>query len=310
VSDIRRRLARMGATTALGCGLSGCTLRVLDPAGPVGMQERTILLNAFVVMLVIIVPTMAATLAFVWWYRPGNPRAVRRPHWSFSGRVEIVTWSIPLLTVMFLGGIAWIGSHDLDPARLLAATPLSDKTLSDKEKPLEVQVVSLDWKWLFLYPEARVASLNRLVIPVGRPVRFSLTSASVWNGFFVPRLGSMIYTMSGMTTRLNLQANREGSFLGLSSHLSGDGFADMTFETRAVPDTAFAAWIGGAQASTDTLDDEAYRALSRQSSKVPPRTYRLADDGLFDRIVAQALPPGPGPVSGRPDPTVSPRQGN
>ncbi|NGM35638.1 ubiquinol oxidase subunit II [Methylobacterium sp. DB0501] len=290
----------MGATITLGCGLSGCTLRVLDPAGPVGMQERTILLNAFVVMLFIIIPTMAATLAFVWWYRPGNPRAVRRPHWSFSGRVEIVTWSIPLMTVMFLGGIAWIGSHDLDPG----------KPLTSPEKPLEVQVVSLDWKWLFLYPEARVASLNRLVIPVGRPVRFRLTSASVWNGFFVPRLGSMIYTMNGMATRLNLQADREGSFLGLSSHLSGDGFADMTFETRAVPEAAFAAWIGGAQGSTDTLDDDAYRALSRQSSKVPPKTFRLADDGLFDRIVAQALPPGPGPVSGRPDPTVSPRQGN
>ncbi|TNC11483.1 cytochrome ubiquinol oxidase subunit II [Methylobacterium terricola] len=275
-------------------------MRVVDPAGPVGMQERTILLNAFVVMLVIIVPTMVATLAVVWWYRPGNPKAVRRPRWSFSGRVEIVTWSIPLLTVMFLGSMAWIGSHDLDPG----------KPLSSTETPLEVQVVSLDWKWLFLYPEARVASLNQLVIPVGRPVRFSLTSASVWNGFFVPRLGSMIYTMNGMATRLTLQADREGSFRGLSSHLSGDGFADMTFETRAVPQAAFAAWIGGAQASTDTLDDDAYRALSRQSSKVPPKTYRLADDGLFDRIVTQALPPGPGPVAGRPDPTVSPRQGN
>ncbi|OAS24758.1 cytochrome ubiquinol oxidase subunit II [Methylobacterium platani] len=275
-------------------------MRVLDPTGPVGMQERTILLNATIVMLVIIVPTMLATLAVAWWYRPGNPRAVRRPHWSFSGRIEIVTWSIPLLAILFLGGIAWIGSHDLDPG----------KPLPSKEKPLEVEVVSLDWKWLFLYPEARVASLNRLVIPVGRPVQLRLTSASVWNGFFVPGLGSMIYTMSGMATRLNLEADREGTFRGLSTHLSGDGFSDMTFETRAVPGNAFAAWLGGAQGSTDTLDDDAYRALSRQSSNDPPKTYRLADDRLFDRIVAQALPPGPGPVAGRPDPSVSPRQGH
>ncbi|WP_407529116.1 ubiquinol oxidase subunit II [Methylobacterium oryzisoli] len=300
MADLWRRLARAGGPIVLGLGLSGCTLRVLDPAGPVGMQERTILFNALVIMLGIVVPTMLATLGFVWWFRPGNARATRLPHWSFSGRIEIVTWSVPLMTIMFLGGIAWIASHDLDPANPLPG----DAT------PLEVQVVSLDWKWLFIYPEARVASLNQLVIPVGRPIRFSLTSASVWNGFFVPRLGSMIYTMSGMTTRLNLRADREGRFHGLSTHLSGDGFSDMTFVTQAVPDAAFAAWIDGARASTDTLDDDAYRALSRQSVKDPPKTYRLPDDGLFDRIVGHALPPGPGPVKGRPDRTVSPRQGS
>lgn len=291
------RLAlRLGASALLAVALAGCTLRVLDPAGPVAESQRTILLNALAIMLCIVVPTMAATLAFVWWFRPGNARARRLPHWSFSGRIEVVTWSVPLMTIVFLGGLAWIGSHDLDPA----------KPLPGERKPLEVQVVSLDWKWLFLYPEQKVASLNELVLPVGTPVRFRLTSASVWDAFFVPQLGSMIYTMNGMATQLHLKADREGSFLGLSTHLSGDGFADMHFQTRAVSEAAFAAWLQGAQGSARVLDDAAYKALTRQSLKDPPATYRLADEGLFDRIVGQVLPPGPGPEKGRPDPSVTP----
>ena len=290
-----RRCARMAMVVA-AAALSGCSLRVLDPAGPVAAGERTILLNALAIMLCIIVPTMFASLAFAWWYRPANARARRRPDWSFSGRIEIVTWSVPLLTIMFLGGIAWIGSHDLDPGKAL-----------DGGKPLRVQVVSLDWKWLFIYPEQRIASVNRLVIPVGTPVRFSLTSASVWDSFFVPQLGSMIYTMNGMATQLNLRADREGSFYGLSTHLSGDGFADMTFETKAVAPAAFADWAKGAQASTAALDDDAYKALSRQSAKGPTATYRRFVDDLFDRVVMQTLPPSPGPDAGQPTPDVTPR---
>ncbi|MCJ2124954.1 ubiquinol oxidase subunit II [Methylobacterium sp. J-077] len=276
--------------------LSGCSLRVLDPAGPVGMAQRTILLNALAIMLCIVVPTMLATLAFVWWFRPGNARAERRPDWSFSGRIEIVTWSVPLMTIAFLGGIAWIGSHELDPAN----------PLPGEKKTLEIQVVSLDWKWLFLYPEQKVASLNQLVLPVGTPVHFRLTSASVWNAFFVPQLGSMIYAMNGMATQLNLRADREGSFLGLSAHLSGDGFAEMHFETRAVSEAAFAEWLKGAQASKQAIDTAAYETLSHQTLDNPARTFRLADDDLFAKIVGQAIPPGPGPATGQPDPSVKP----
>ncbi|MDX7953080.1 ubiquinol oxidase subunit II [Lichenihabitans sp. Uapishka_5] len=291
-----RLLVAGGAAVAL----QGCSLRVLDPAGPVAAGERTILLNCLAIMLCIILPTMAATLFFAWWYRPGNYKAKRRPDWSFSGRVELVTWSVPLMTIIFLGGIAWIGSHDLDPA----------KPLPGNKTPLEVQVVSLDWKWLFIYPEQKVATVNQLVVPAGTPVHFSLTSNGVWNSFFVPQLGSQIYTMQGMTTQVNLQADREGSFLGLSSHLSGEGFADMTFETRAVSDQAFASWVKGAQAAPQNLDDDAYKALSKQSSKNPPALYRLADDGLFGKIVGHVLPPGPGPDKGEPTPDVHPKQGS
>ena len=291
----------LGQAAALLCGgaaLSGCSLRVLDPAGPVAAGERTILLNSLVIMLCIIVPTMVATVAVAWWYRPGNYKAKRLPDWSFSGRIEIVTWSVPLMTIIFLGGIAWIGSHELDPG----------KPLPGKEKPLEVQVVSLDWKWLFIYPAEKVASVNQLVLPAGRPVHFSLTSASVWDSFFVPQLGSQIYTMRGMTTQLNLQADREGSFYGLSTHLSGDGFSDMNFETKAVSGEGFAAWVKGAQASQAVLDDDAYKAFSHQSIKNPVATYRVADEQLFGKVVSQVLPPGPGPE--KPNADVSPKQGS
>ncbi len=267
--------------------LSACQPAVLDPAGPVGQAQKTILIDSVAIMLAIIVPTILATLGFAWWFRASNPRARRLPDWAYSGRIELVTWSIPVLTIILLGGVAWIGSHQLDPGR-----PLESKT-----EALEVQVVSLDWKWLFIYPGQRVASVNRLVIPAGVPVHFSLTSASVMNAFFVPQLGSMIYTMNGMATQLNLQADRPGTFRGLSSHFSGDGFSDMHFEVRALDAAGFAAWVEAARGAGPPLDASSYAELARQSAKVGPFTYRDADPGLFGQVVAQSLPPGPGPTN-------------
>src|SRR3984893_14428276 len=173
--------------------LAACQPAVLDPKGPVGLAQKTILIDSLIIMLAIVIPTIAATLAF--WFRHSNPRAAYLPDWAYSGRIELIVWSIPLLVIMLLGGVAWIGSHDLDPAK-----PLPSNTPA-----LEMQVVSLDWKWLFIYPSQGVASVNRLVVPAAVPIHFSLTSASVMNAFFVPQLGSMIYTMNGMTTQLNLQ---------------------------------------------------------------------------------------------------------
>jgi cytochrome o ubiquinol oxidase subunit 2 len=199
---------------------------------------------------------------------------------------------------MLLGGVAWIGSHDLDPAKPLASdTP-----------PLEVQGVSLDWKWLFIYPNERVASVNKLVVPTGQPIHFSLTSASVMNAFFIPQLGSMIYTMNGMTSQLNLRADAPGTFRGLSSHYSGDGFSDMHFDVQAVPAEQFTAWIDATRkAGGPILDAGSYAALAKQSKNISPFTFGAADPGVFQQIVTQKLPPGPGPQTGRPDPSVSPR---
>ena len=246
-------------------------------------------------MLAIIVPTILATLGFAWWFRAGNPRAKRLPDWAYSGQIELVTWGIPLLTITLLGGVAWVGSHELDPAK-----PLPSRAGSP---PLEVQVVSLDWKWLFIYPRQGVASVNQLVIPAGRPVHFSLTSASVMNAFFVPQLGSMIYVMNGMASDLNLQADQPGTFRGISSHFSGDGFPGMHFEVKALDASGFDAWAAATRQAGPVLDAARYIELAKQTIGDPPATFRDVEPGLFQKIVGQELAPGPGP-----DPQPHPKQ--
>jgi len=261
--------------------LSACNRGILDPIGPVGSAEKTILINSTAIMLAIIIPTMIATVAVAWWFRRGNTKAEYRPDWEYSGAIELVVWSIPSLTILLLGGITWIGSHDLEPSKpLVSAKP-----------PLNVEVVSLDWKWLFIYPDQGVATVNQLVVPQGTPISFRLTSATVWNVFFVPQMGTMIYTMPRMTTRLNLQADRPGAYDGLSAHFSGDGFPGMQFKTQVLPDQQFAAWAQAARGKGPVLDAKAYADLSKPSSYVKPATYGAVAPGLFEAIVANRAPP-------------------
>ncbi len=264
--------------------LVGCS-GVLSPVGPVGHAERVILFDSLAIMLAIVIPTMGATLAFGWWFRASNTRARYLPTWAYSGRLELIVWSIPALVVFFLGGIAWIGSHQLDPAR----------PLPSRVKPLEIDVVALDWKWLFIYPEQGVASVNRLVAPTAVPLHLRITSASVLNVFFVPRLGSEIYAMNGMTSQLNLQADEPGVYPGLSAQFSGDGFPDMTFEMHAVTPTQFTEWATTTRSAGPRLDEPAYRTLLRQSQNVSPHTYSAVEHGLFEAILHQKLPAGFGP---------------
>ncbi|HEX3364495.1 ubiquinol oxidase subunit II [Phenylobacterium sp.] len=292
---LRERVAGLMAGT-LTLPLGGCRAALLDPQGPVGAAEKTILLNALAIMLAIVVPTILATLGFAWWFRASNTRARYRPQWVYSGRVELVTWSIPILVILFLGGLTWVGSHDLDPARPLKST----------QPAVTVEVVSLDWKWLFIYPDQGVASVNQLVVPAGAPLRLKLTSASVMNTFFVPQLGSMIYTMNGMSGQLYLQADKPGVYAGQSSHFSGDGFSGMQFDVRAVPATDFKTWIDRTKAAGPALDEQAYGALSKQSTDVAPYTYRAVSPGLYEDIVQQHLPPAPGPVAAQPASQVAP----
>ncbi|HVE01258.1 MAG TPA: ubiquinol oxidase subunit II [Sphingomicrobium sp.] len=260
--------------------LTACNRGILDPVGPVGQAEKTILINSTAIMLAIIIPTVIATVAFAWWFRRGNAKATYRPDWEYSGAIEMVVWSIPALTIMLLGGIAWIGSHDLEPS----------KPLPSSKPPLKVDVVSLDWKWLFIYPDQGIASVNQLVVPAGTPVSFRLTSATVWNSFFVPQMGTMIYTMPRMTTRLNLQADRPGTYDGLSSHFSGDGFPGMQFKVQALPEDQFAMWAQGSRGQGPALDGAAYAELSRPSSYVKPMTYGSVAPNLYDAIVANTGP--------------------
>jgi cytochrome o ubiquinol oxidase subunit 2 len=270
---------------------AGCQGSVLDPVGPVADGERLILMDALGIMLVIVVPTVLTTLWFAWWFRASNGAALYRPAWVYSDKLEVVVWCIPALTVLFLGGLAWTGSHKLDPAR----------PLQSRVSPLEVQVVSLDWKWLFIYPDQHVAVVNRLVLPVGRPVHFRLTSSSVMNVFFVPRLAGEIYTMNGMVTELNLQADRTGNYPGLSAQFSGDGFAGMHFDTEVMSGSSFDQFIEQARAAPARLDDDAYKSISRPSEGVPVQLFGNVTDGLFENIASRRLPPGEGPTgTGRP----------
>jgi cytochrome o ubiquinol oxidase subunit 2 len=280
------RALRCGGLLAL-LALTGCEPGILPSQGVVGKGDTTIMIDSLAIMLAIVVPTIVATLAFAWWFRASNSRARHRPDFVYSGQIEMVTWSIPLMTIMLLGGVAWLGSHELDPAR----------PLPSDQAPLNVQAVSLDWKWLFIYPDHNLATVNRLVIPVGAPVHFTLTSGSVLNAFFIPRLGSMIYTMNRMATQLYLTADQPGTFLGMSSHFSGDGFADMEFNVEALPMDRFSAWIDETRkGAAATLTAQTYQDLAKQSTKVAPFAYSAVEPDLFQKVVTQALPPGPGPV--------------
>ena len=274
---------------AAALALTACQSAILEPRGPIGQAEKTILIDSLAIMLAIVVPTIVATLAFAWWFRASNKRAIYLPDWEFSGRIEMVVWAIPTLTIILLGGVTWISAHDLDPAK-----PIESQTAA-----LDIQVVSLDWKWLFIYPEQRVASVNRLVVPAGTPLHFSLTSGSVLNTFFIPQLGSMIYTMNGMTTQLHLQADEPGTYHGLSGHYSGEGFSDMHFDVRAVSAEEFARWVNTTRDAGMTLDSTSYAALAQQSIALPPTTFATVERDLFTRIVSQELAPGPGPGTER-----------
>ncbi len=282
---MRVRLVRstLLALAALGM-LGGCSESFLQPAGPVSSAERVLFLDALVIMLAIVVPVILATLAVAWWFRASNSRARYRPDWTYSGRIELVTWSIPAFVIFFLGGLAWISAHELDPARPLAS----------RRPPLELEVVSLDWKWLFVYPQQHIATVNRLVVPVGVPLRFHVTSATVWNVLWIPRLGSMLYCMYGMLGTLYLQADAPGIYLGESAMISGNGFASMHFDTDAVTSAQFAAWVRSVRAAGPVLDEAAYRSLLKPSSSVPPYSYRSVAPTLFRDIVMQKLPPGSG----------------
>ena len=272
-SRLLRGLVVCAAVVVASCRQVG----VLDPQGPIAAQELLLLINSTAIMLVVVVPVVLATLAFAWWYRSSNLRASRSSDESYEGRLEFVLWSIPALIVILLGGVIWIGSHQLDPRAPIPANA----------NPLRVDVVALDWKWLFIYPDQGIATVNQLVVPAGTPVKFRLTSATVMNSFFIPQLGSQIYTMGGMTTHLNLLADKPGEYPGFSANFSGDGFAEMRFTAKAVPAGNFEAWVTQVRGGGSALDDAGYAALAKPSKAVPPGTYRSVEPNMFERIINQ-----------------------
>src|SRR5215470_8574004 len=262
--------------------LGGCSGGVLDPQGPVASAERLILFNSTGIMLAIVIPTILATLGTAFWFRSSNLRARYLPDFDYSGRLELLVWSIPLMTILLVGGVAWLSSYDLDPP----------KAIAPPEKPVRVQVVALDWKWLFIYPDEGIATVNQLTVPVGVPISFELTSSGVMNSFFVPQLGGQIYTMSGMVTRLHLRADHAGTYRGMSANYSGAGFSDMHFKVDAVPAEKFAQWVAETRTSGPVLDAQSYAELAKPSQAVAPFTYRDVTPDLFRGISRMAMQSG------------------
>jgi cytochrome o ubiquinol oxidase subunit II len=258
--------------------LSGCSeLHVLDPKGSVGAAEKSLIITSTVTMLIVVVPVIILTLFFAWRYRASNRNATYAPKWAHSTAIEVVVWTIPTLIILFLGILTWKTTHELDPY----------KPLESSVKPINVEVVALDWKWLFIYPDLGIATVNQVAFPVGTPVNLRITSDSVMNSFFIPQLGSQIYAMAGMQTRLHLIADEAGDYAGVSANYSGRGYSDMKFRALAKTPEQFDAWVASVKASPERLDMDAYGAVTKPSEKQPVRYFSTVDSKLFHNIIAK-----------------------
>ncbi|MFC5736553.1 ubiquinol oxidase subunit II [Sinirhodobacter huangdaonensis] len=279
------RSPKLLLATAGAFALSGCQFDVLSPQGWVAGQERNLLVIATLLMLIVIVPVLFMAVYFPLRYRADRPDSTDYdPEFTHSNTLEVVVWGVPILIILALGAVTWIYTHRLDPYRDLSAL--------NAGTPVEVEAVSLDWKWLFIYPELGVASVNELAIPAGRPVNFRLSSSTVMNTLSIPALGGMVYAMAGMETQLHLIADAPGTFAGRSAHYSGPGFSQMTFDTRAMSEDDFNAWVAAAKASPEALTRDTYLALERPTIGEPVRHYGSVEDGLFARIVGLCVEAG------------------
>ncbi|MFO1341159.1 MAG: ubiquinol oxidase subunit II [Burkholderiaceae bacterium] len=285
-------MARLGlAAPALGLlgGLAGCDTVVMKPHGDIAAQQAQLIVTSTLLMLLIIVPVIALTLFFAWRYREAKGEtsagqagtgAAYDPDWDHSTKLELLIWGAPLLIIIALGAITWISTHKLDPYRPLDRID-ARRPVAAGVKPLVVQVVAMDWKWLFVYPEQGIATVNELAAPVDRPIEFQLTASSVMNAFYVPELAGMVYAMPGMQTKLNAVINRAGTYDGFSANYSGAGFSQMRFKFLGLDDAGFARWVDGNRAAGTTLDRAAYLALERPSQREPVRRYARVEPGLY-----------------------------
>lgn len=279
--------------------LGGCSdLVVLDPRGPIGEAESTVIFEAVGLMLIVVVPVILLSLWIPRHYRAGNTKATYDPGWTHSNTLEAVVWLVPALIVAALGALVWVSTHRLDPYKPIASTV----------PPVEVQAISMDWKWLFIYPQFGIATVNQLVFPANTPLSLRITSDTVMTAFFVPQLGSQIYAMAGMETRLNLQADAPGSYLGENAQYSGKGFSQMHFEARATSREDFDRWVGKVRRSPDTLDKSRLVRLENPGAAAPVEHFSEVTPNLFETIVGKysSMPwdgatPMPG-EAGRSDP--------
>ena len=272
--------------------LAGCDMVVMSPSGDVAMQQRDLILWATGLMLIVIVPVIIMTLMFAWRYRASNRDAEYSPDWDHSTMLELVIWAVPLLIIIALGAITWVSTHKLDPYRPLDRIDAS-RPVPEGTEPLVVQVVSLEWKWLFFYPEQGIAVVNELAAPVDRPIRFEITSHSIMNSFYIPALAGQIYAMAGMETKLHGVINEPGVYDGFSANYSGAGFSHMRFHFHGLETEAdFEGWVEKVREDGGELDRSAYRQLAEPSQKEPVRYYADVDPGLYDAILNRCVDPG------------------
>jgi cytochrome o ubiquinol oxidase subunit 2 len=264
---------------------------VMSPSGDIASQQRDLIVIATILMLLIVVPVIFLTLLFAWRYRQSNKTAKYDPEWHHSTRLEVLIWSAPLAIIIALGAITWISTHTLDPYRPLDRIA-EDKPLASGHKPMTVEVVALDWKWLFIYPDLGIASVNELAAPVDTPIRFKITSATVMNSFYIPALAGQIYAMAGMETKLHAVINKPGEFEGFSANYSGAGFSHMRFKFHGLDQAGFDKWVADVKASGATLDRVNYMQLEKPSIKEPVKHYAATDPSLYNAIVDMCVEPG------------------
>lgn len=310
--EIRLRRLRAFALLPVLASLAACHAVVLSPAGEVAERQRDLLVEATLLMLVVIIPVMALTVLFAWRYRASNTRARYEPEWEHSMPIELIVWAAPLLIIICLGALTWVGTHLLDPYRPLgpaalaasAVHPASERSAtapaaagaatggSQAAQSLVVDVVALDWKWLFIYPQYGIATVNELAAPIDRQIDFRITSATVMNSFYIPALAGQIYAMAGMQTRLHAVANEVGDYQGFSANYSGAGFSGMHFEFRAMTADGFSHWLAAVRSSGATLSRAAYLELARPSENEPVHRYAGVAPGLYRSILELCAEPG------------------
>lgn len=271
--------------------LAGCNMVVMNPSGDVAHQEARLVVISTLLMLLIIVPVIALVVLFAWRYRKSNTAARYEPDWDHSTQLELVIWGAPLLIIIALGLLTWISTHTLDPYRPLARID-AQNPLPENHKPLEVQVVALDWKWLFIYPEQGIATVNELAAPVNVPIRFKITASSVMNAFYIPALAGQIYAMPSMQTQLNAVINKPGEFEGFSSNYSGAGFSDMRFKFHALSNDDFDAWVKKVKTGGEALKRPDYLTLEKPSIKDPVRYFGTVDGTLYHAILNRCVEEG------------------
>lgn len=285
--ELIRRLSAL----ILLLALSGCNLVVMSPSGDIAVQQRDLIIVSVVLMLLIIIPVISLTLYFAWHYRRSNINAKYDPEWHHSTRLEVVIWSAPLAIIIALGAVTWVSTHKLDPYRPLDRID-ADRPVTAQVKPITIEVVALDWKWLFLYPEQGIATVNEIAAPIDTPIEFKITGSTVMNSFYIPALAGQIYAMPGMQTKLHAVMNKEGVYEGFSSNYSGDGFSGMRFKFHGMSNEAFGQWVAQVKDKGSTLNRDTYLKLERPSSRVPVTYYASVENGLYDAILNLCVRPG------------------